>query len=52
MGILGWLLIILAAPLLIGYAIQEKKNSMWIRLGLIMGGIGIVVILLGAITNQ
>ena len=50
MSVLGILLIILCAPLLIGYAISEKKNQMWLRLGLIMGGVGIVIIILGAIT--
>lgn len=43
MAILGWGLIILASPLLSGYAIGEKKNQMWLRLGLLMGGAGLLI---------
>lgn len=43
---LGLLLIILALPLLIGYAISEKKNKMWLRLGIIMGAVGLVIMLI------
>lgn len=46
MGILGGLLIILALPFLIGYLISEKRNQMWLRLGLIMAGVGIVIIVI------
>lgn len=49
MSIFGIILILLAAPLLIVYAIQEKekKNKTWLRLGLIMGGIGLILLLFG-----
>lgn len=46
MGILGGLLIILALPLLIGYVIGSRKNQMWLRLGLIMGAVGIVIVVI------
>lgn len=46
MGVCGGLLIILALPLLIGYGIGEKKNQMWLRLGLIMAGVGIVIVVI------
>jgi hypothetical protein len=49
MAILGGLLIILAIPLLIGYAMGEKKNKMWRNLGAIMGVVGLLVILAGGI---
>jgi hypothetical protein len=48
MGILGGLLIFLALPLLIGYSISEKKNHTWLRLGLIMGAVGLLIVLLGS----
>lgn len=51
MSVLGILLIILALPLLIGYGISEKKNQMWLRLGIIMGVIGVIIIILGSLTS-
>ncbi len=47
MGVLGGLLIFLSLPLLIGYGISEKKNKMWLRLGGILLGVGVVIIILG-----
>jgi hypothetical protein len=47
MGILGVILVILAVPLLIGYAIGQKRNIMWRNLGLIMGLIGLLIVLAG-----
>lgn len=46
MIILGILLIVLSAPLLIGYFIGEKKNRSWRNLGFIMLGIGVVIAIL------
>jgi hypothetical protein len=44
----GVILIILAAPLLIGYGIGEKKNPMWKNLGALMGVVGLAILLLGS----
>ena len=43
MIVFGFLLIILGAPLLLGYAIGEKKNRSWRNLGFILLGIGAVI---------
>jgi hypothetical protein len=51
MGILGGLLILLAVPLLLGYYIGEKKNQMWRNLGAIMGGLGLLIVIIGAIVK-
>ena len=48
---LGWVLIVLAAPLLLGYLIGEKKNAMWLRLGLVMAGVGLLIVVIGAATS-
>ena len=45
-------LVLLAAPLLLGYFIGEKKNRMWLNLGVIMGLVGIVIAILGMATQQ
>jgi len=47
MSFLGIICIIIGLPLLIGYAISEKKNKMWLRLGLITLGLGVLLILIG-----
>jgi len=49
MGILGGLLVFLALPLLIVYVISENKNKTWLRLGLIMGGTGFLIVLVGSV---
>lgn len=51
MALLGGLLIVLALPLLITYAIQEKKNKTWLRLGILLGAFGIVIIALGSLVR-
>lgn len=43
MTILGSILMVLAAPLLLGYFIGEKKNKSWRNLGVIMGGLGLLI---------
>ena len=47
MFILGLLLLLLAAPLLLGYFIGEKKNNSWRNLGLVMAAVGLLIMLLG-----
>ena len=46
MIVFGGLLIVLALPLLIGYAVGEKKNKSWRNLGVLMLGIGAVIALI------
>lgn len=48
MAIFGIILLVLAAPLLITYAIQEKekKNKTWLRLGIIMAVIGLLLLMI------
>jgi hypothetical protein len=41
---MGALLIVLAIPLLVGYAIGSKKDQMWRNLGIIMLIIGAIVV--------
>ena len=45
----GWILVILALPLFIGYGLSDRKNRMWLRLGLLMAGVSLVIVLLGAL---
>lgn len=52
MGVLGWLLIILGIPLLLGYAISDKKPKMWLRLGAILGVVGVLIVILGFIVPR
>jgi len=52
MAYCGLGLMILAAPLLIGYFIGEKKNRMWLNLGVIMALAGIAITVLGMVTQQ
>ena len=47
MFILGWLLIFLAAPLVIGYYLNEKKKGVWIRLAIVMIIVGLLLVLVG-----
>jgi len=51
MGILGGLLIFLSLPLFIGYAISEPRKQAWLRLGFLLGGVGIVIVALGALAE-
>jgi hypothetical protein len=48
---MGWILIILAVPLLIGYGLSDKKNPMWLRLGVAMAGIGFLIQLLTSVLS-
>lgn len=51
MAFLGILLIILALPLIIVYAISDKKNILWRNLAILLGAVGIVIIGLGRIVG-
>lgn len=52
MAFLGILLIILALPLIIVYAISDKKNKLWRNLAILLGAVGLIIILLGAVTRM
>ncbi len=53
MGLLGGLLIFLAIPLFIGYAIGgEPKKIMWRNLGILLGVVGLVIVLLSSRAGQ
>lgn len=52
MSALGILLIVLALPLFIGYAISNKKNPMWRNLGFLLGAVGLIIIVLGTLTRM
>lgn len=47
MSILGIVAILIGLPLLIGYAISDKKNKMWLRLGILTVIIGALLIYFG-----
>lgn len=47
--ILGVLLIALATPLLIGAFLSDRKNKMWLRLGILMAGSGVMIMLCGGL---
>ncbi len=51
MGVLGALLIVLATPLLIGYWLSNRKNPMWKRLGLLLVGAGVIIIVAGKLAG-
>ena len=44
MSAFGILLIVLGLPLLIVYVIQEKKNKLWLRLGIVFLVLGILLL--------
>lgn len=46
MDIFGYVAILIGLPLLIGYAISDKKNKMWLRLGILTLIIGLLLIFL------
>ena len=52
MGVLGWILIILGVPLLLGYVISDKKPKMWLRLGAILGVVGALIVVLGMVAGR
>ena len=51
MGLMGILLIVLCAPLLIGYFIGEKKSIMWRNLGIVMGAVGLLIMVAGQVAG-
>jgi hypothetical protein len=51
MAFLGIFLIVLALPLIIVYAISDKKNRLWRNLAILLGVVGIIIIGLGRIVG-
>jgi hypothetical protein len=47
----GGILIVLALPLLIGFALSNKKNPMWLRLGILMIVVGVLIIVAGRVAG-
>lgn len=51
MGLLGGVLMFLAMPLLIGHALSNKQNPMRLRLGLLLMGVGLLIVVAGKVTG-
>ncbi len=51
MACIGWLLLFLGAPLLIGFFVGEKKNIMWRNLGMLLLGFGVLIMLVGGVVG-
>lgn len=49
MWVIGAVCIVLALPLLLGYFLGSRKNSMWRNLAILMIAVGIVLIVLGVV---
>ena len=52
MACLGGILVLLAAPLLIGYFVGGRKSAMWGNLGALMFLVGMVIVVVGLATQR
>lgn len=48
MGLLGGILIFLALPLFIGYAISDPKKNTWRNLAIVLLVVGLLIIIAGS----